>query len=151
MELDLLFDELEHKFSQQRYDWNRQINCLKVQLVGKEFVDLLAPIIGVNFVAGLDKQNADWFVFSLNTIASLLPHRIEDDELPLVRRQELLLVDFIATLDRPVRVSAKLLDQSEVAFNILDIQEPFIVAESNTLIPLEAITQIRVLGTNSWE
>jgi hypothetical protein len=151
MELDLLFDELEHKFSQQRYDWNRQINCLKVQLVGKEFVDLLAPIIGVNFVAGLDKQNADWFVFSLNTIASLLPHRIEDDELPLVRRQELLLVDFIATLDRPVRVSAKLLDQSEVAFNILDIQEPFIVTESNTLIPLEAITQIRVLGTNSWE
>ncbi len=151
MELDQLFDELEHKFSQQRYDWNRQINCLKVQLVGKEFVDLLAPIIGVNFVAGLDKQNADWFVFSLNTIASLLPHRIEDDELPLVRRQELQLVDFIATLDRPVRVSAKLLDQSEVAFNILDIQEPFIVAESNTLIPLEAITQIRVLGTNSWE
>lgn len=151
MELDLLFDELEHKFSQQRYDWNRQINCLKVQLVGKEFVDLLAPIIGVNFVAGLDKQNADWFVFSLNTIASLLPHRIEDDELPLVRRQELQLVDFIATLDRPVRVSAKLLDQSEVAFNILDIQEPFIVAESNTLIPLEAITQIRVLGANSWE
>ncbi len=151
MELDQLFDELEHKFSQQRYDWNRQINCLKVQLVGKEFVDLLAPIIGVNFVAGLDKQNADWFVFSLNTIASLLPHRIEDDELPLVRRQELQLVDFIATLDRPARVSAKLLDQSEVAFNILDIQEPFIVAESNTLIPLEAITQIRVLGTNSWE
>lgn len=151
MELDQLFDELEHKFSQQRYDWNRQINCLKVQLVGKEFVDLLAPIIGVNFVAGLDKQNADWFVFSLNTIASLLPHRIEDDELPLVRRQELQLVDFIATLDRPVRVSAKLLDQSEVAFNILDIQEPFIVAESNTLIPLEAITQIRVLGANSWE
>jgi hypothetical protein len=151
MELDLLFDELEHKFSPQRYDWNRQINCLKVQLVGKEFVDLLAPIIGVNFVAGLDKQNADWFVFSLKTIASLLPHRIEDDELPLVRRQELQLVDFIATLDRPVRVSAKLLDQSEVAFNILDIQEPFIVTESNTLIPLEAITQIRVLGTNSWE
>jgi hypothetical protein len=151
MELDLLFDELEHKFSQQRYDWNRQINCLKVQLVGKESVDLLAPIIGVNFVAGLDKQNADWFVFSLNTIASLLPHRIEDDELPLVRRQELQLVDFIATLDRPARVSAKLLDQSEVAFNILDIQEPFIVTESNTLIPLEAITQIRVLGTNSWE
>ncbi len=151
MELDQLFDELEHKFSQQRYDWNRQINCLKVQLVGKEFVDLLAPIIGVNFVAGLDKQNADWFVFSLNTIASLLPHRIEDDELPLVRRQELQLFDFIATLDRPARVSAKLLDQSEVAFNILDIQEPFIVAESNTLIPLEAITQIRVLGTNSWE
>ena len=150
MELDQLFDELEHKFSQQRYDWNRQINCLKVQLVGKEFVDLLAPIIGVNFVAGLDKQNADWFVFSLNTIASLQPHRIEDDELPLVRKQELQLVDFIATLDRPVRVSAKLLDQSEVAFNILDIQEPFIVAESNTLIPLEAITQIRVLGTNSW-
>ena len=150
MELDQLFDELEHKFSQQRYDWNRQINCLKVQLVGKEFVDLLAPIIGVNFVAGLDKQNADWFVFSLNTIASLLPHRIEDDELPLVRMQELQLVDFIATLDRPARVSAKLLDQSEVAFNILDIQEPFIVAESNTLIPLEAVTQIRVLGTNSW-
>ncbi len=56
MELDQLFDELEHKFSQQRYDWNRQINCLKVQLVGKEFVDLLAPIIGVNFVAGLESR-----------------------------------------------------------------------------------------------
>lgn len=151
MELDQLFDELEHKFAQQNYDWNRHINCLKVQLLGKEFVDLLAPIIGVNFVAGLDKQNADWNVISLNSVASLQTQRIEDDELPLVRNQELQLVDFIATLDRPVRVSAKLLDQSEVAFNILDIQEPFIVAESDTLIPLEAITQIRVLGTNSWE
>lgn len=151
MELDQLFDELEHKFAQQNYDWNRHINCLKVQLLGKEFVDLLAPIIGVNFVAGLDKQNADWNVISLNSVASLQTQRIEDDELPLVRNQELQLVDFIATLDRPVRVSAKLLDQSEVTFNILDIQEPFIVAESDTLIPLEAITQIRVLGTNSWE
>lgn len=151
MELDQLFDELEHKFAQQNYDWNRHINCLKVQLLGKEFVDLLAPIIGVNFVAGLDKQNADWNVISLNSVASLQTQRIEDDELPLVRKQELQLVDFIATLDRPVRVSAKLLDQSEVTFNILDIQEPFIVAESDTLIPLEAITQIRVLGTNSWE
>lgn len=151
MELDQLFDELEHKFAQQNYYWNRHINCLKVQLLGKEFVDLLAPIIGVNFVAGLDKQNADWNVISLNSVASLQTQRIEDDELPLVRNQELQLVDFIATLDRPVRVSAKLLDQSEVTFNILDIQEPFIVAESDTLIPLEAITQIRVLGTNSWE
>lgn len=151
MEIDQLFDELEHKFAQQGYDWNRQINCLKVQLVGKEFVDLLAPIIGVNFVAGLDRQNADWNVFSFNSVASLKPQRIEDDELPLVRKQELQLVDFIATLDRPVRVSAKLLDQSEVSFNILDIQEPFIIAESETLIPLEAIAQIRVLGTNSWE
>jgi hypothetical protein len=151
MELDQLFDELEHKFAQQSYNWNRNINCLKVQFVGKEFVDLLAPIIGVNFVAGLDKQHADWNVISLNSVANLQPQRIEDDELPLVRKQEIQLVDFIATLDRPVRVSAKLLDQSEVAFNILDIQEPFIVAESEILIPLEAITQIRVLGTNSWE
>lgn len=151
MEFDQLFDELENKFAQHSYDWSRQINCLKVQLAGKEFINLLAPIIGVNFVAGLDKQNADWNVFSLKSLASLQPLRISDDELPLVRNQELLLVDFIAKLDRPVRVSARLLDHSEVAFNILEVQEPFIVAESDTLIPLEAIAQIRVLGTNSWE
>jgi hypothetical protein len=150
MEIDHLFDELEHEFADKSYQWNKQVNCLKIQLSNKNSFDLLAPIVGVDFVAGLDKQNADWYCIALVAIANIQPVSNSDDELPLLRKQSINFLEFINTLDRPVRVVATFADQSESAFNLLDVQEQFVIAESSKLIPLQAIQQIRVLGTNSW-
>ena len=150
MEFDQLFEELEQKFANKSYDWNKQVNCLKIQLLNKSSFDLLAPILGVDFVAGLDKQNADWYCISLVAIANIQPVSNSDDELPLLRKQKINFPEFIKTLDRPVRVVATFADQSESSFNLLDVQEQFVIAESANLIPLQAIQQIRVLGTKSW-
>lgn len=151
MEFQDLFDDLENKFLGNRYEWNRQINCLKLQTIDQQYVDLLAPIIGVDFVAGLDKDQADWLCFTFRNVANFTPQRLIDDELPLLRNQEISLVNFIKTLDRPVRVTVKFQNQSEASFNLLEVDEDFLIADSNQLIPSQSIHQLRVLGTNSWQ
>lgn len=151
MEFQDLFDDLESKFVGKNFQWNRQVNCLKLETIDQHFVDLLAPIIGVDFVAGLDKQHADWLCFANCNVASVSPKNLKDDELPLVRFQEIAMTDFIKTLERPVRVTVKYQNQREATFNLLEIDDHFLIAESVLLIPNQSIHQLRVLGTNSWQ
>jgi hypothetical protein len=151
MELQDLFDDLENKFAGPSHDWKNRVNCLKVHTMAGEHTYLLAPILGVHFVAGLDQDNADWLCFSNSIITSLIPSHEEDDELPLLRQQDINLVDFIKTLERPVRVAVKYQNRTEGAFNLLDVAEQFLVADSGALIPAISISQIRVLGTNKWQ
>ena len=150
MEFQDLFDDLESKFVGKSYEWDRKVNCLKLQTIEHQFVDLLAPIIGVDFVAGLDNLHADWMCFSNQITANLIPQNLSDNELPLLRQQEINLVDFVKTLERPVRVAVKYQNLTEASFNLLEVDERYFVAESGQLIPLQSIHQLRVLGTNQW-
>lgn len=150
MEFDQLFDELEQKFVEQSYEWQKQINCLVIQLLDKSNLHLLAPVIGVNFVAGLDKDCGDWHCILFQCISKINPTQLSDEDLPLIRKQDVSFSDFLKTLDRPVRVVAKFMDNSDSAFNLLGVDNQFVITESRSLIPLSAIRQIRVLGTNSW-
>ena len=151
MELDSLFDELEHKFAQSSAQWEGGVNAVTVQTIDRQFVDLLAPIIGADFVAGLDQIHADWLCFANQYIASFKPKHLADEDLPLIRKQDIKLCGFIKTLDRPVRVTVKFLNQSEAAFNLLDADDQFLIADQQQLIPAQAIVQLRMLGTNSWQ
>lgn len=151
MELDSLFDELEQKFAQSSIQWASGVNVLTVQTIDRQFVDLLAPIIGLDFVAGLDQTHADWLCFTNQYIASLKPKYSADEDLPLLRKQDIRLCGFIKTLERPVRVTVKFLNQSESAFNLLDADDQFLIADQKQLIPTQAIFQLRMLGTNSWQ
>ncbi len=151
MEFDDLFDELESKFVERSFRWDAKVNALTVQTIDQNFADLIAPIIGIDFVAGLDHSNADWLCFSDQYVASVKTKFVLDQELPLLRRQELKICAFLKTLDRPLRVTAKYLNQFEVAFNLLDADDQFLIAENNQLIPTKAIFQLRMLGTNSWQ
>jgi hypothetical protein len=47
-------------------------------------------------------------------------------------------------------VTVKYQNQFEASFNLLEIDEQFLIADSEQLIPAKAINQLRVLGTNSW-
>jgi len=149
MEFADLIEELENKV--QSFDWKENVNQLTVQTLDQQFVDLLAPIIGVDFVAGLDKQHADWLCFSNQFIAKVKASRTPDDELPLVRNQDITMTQFIKTLQLPLRVTVKFLNQTESAFNIFEVDRQLLVAEDNQLIPAQAIYQLRMLGTNSWQ
>lgn len=151
MEFEDLFDELENKFVELRYNWNRNVNCLRLQTPDQQFFDLLAPIVGVNFVAGLERSQSDWLIFATAQIANIQPTNVPDEELPLLRQQEIAMIDFIQTLDRPVRVVVRYANQLEAAFNLLDADGVFLIAEDERLIPTQSITQLRVLGTNSWQ
>lgn len=151
MEFQDLFDELEDRFSQRVYEWNKQSNSLHLQTTSGEFIDLLAPIIGVDFVAGLASEQGDWMCFSHLDVASLAPKVNSDRELPLLRRQEIRLVDFIRTLDRPVRVVIRHQNHSEAAVNLLDADQSFLICERDVLIPASGIIQLRVLGSNQWQ
>lgn len=151
MEFDQLVDELEASFAQQNFDWKQNINLLTIQTIEGHFVDLLAPIIGLDFVAGLDQQNADWLCYSNACIANLKPRTNPDRELPLLRHQEIRIAQFMSTLELPMRVTVKYLNQSEAAFNIFGVDSQYLIADDKQLIPLQSIYQFRMLGTNSWQ
>jgi len=149
MEFDELIESIES--APQKNDWYTNVNLLTLQTLDQQFVDLLAPIIGVDFVAGLDAEHADWLCYSNHYIAKLKPGTSDDSELPLLRKQNLCLTEFIKTLELPMRVTAKYLNQSDIAFNLFDTDHQFLIAEDRQLIPAQAIYQLRMLGTNSWQ
>jgi hypothetical protein len=151
MDFEDILDELEHKFVGTTFDWQQNVNCLKLQTIDGQHFDLLAPIIGVDFVAGLDLQNSDWLCFANLQVAKISPDQFVDDELPMLRNQEVQLADFIRALARPVRVVVKYQNQSELAINLLDADERFLIAEAKQLLPIQSIIQLRVLGTNKWQ
>jgi hypothetical protein len=150
MELHDLFDDLENQFGDRQFDWKKQVNCLKLQTTFGEYTYLLAPIVGVNFVAGLDKENADWICFANPIVASINSFHLDDDELPMLREQKIDFVELIKTFTLPVRLAVRYLDKSESAFNLLQIDDQFLISDSQRLIPTASLAQIRVLGTNSW-
>lgn len=151
MEFDELFEELEQKFASQRHRWQENINILTIHTIDQQFVDLLAPIVGLDFVAGLDQTHADWLCFSNSYIACIKIKFSPEKELPMLRRQDINFCEFIKTLERPVRVTAKFLNQSESSFNLLDADDRFLIADQKQLIPSQSIFQLRMLGTNSWQ
>jgi hypothetical protein len=151
MDFQDLFDELESTLTSANYQWNKEVNCLKLQTTNNKNFELIAPIIGENFLAGLERQHADWHCFALKAISTIEPIHLVEPDLPLLRHQSIDLNQFIKTLNRPVRVCATQRDHSEVSFNLLDSDEQFLVAEGNRLIPMQSITQLRMLGTNTWQ
>lgn len=115
-----------------------------IQLVtGNKTVTLVAPIIGLDFVAGLDSTLADWVCFAMKNILRISKIESNDDELPLLRFQPIPLTDFIKTIERPMRLVC-----DRDAFNILAIDENFLVAENQTVIPLASISELRMIGAN---
>lgn len=150
MEFQEIFEDLESAFVQHKHDWRSGQNCLRVQTLTNQTFDLLAPIIGIDFVAGLDRAQGDWLLFALGQCKELQSQVIEDD-LPAIRAQEIELQEFIKTLEKPVRVSVLYVNQSEHSLNILDFDRHFLFAENRKLIPVKSIQQLRVLGTNKWQ
>lgn len=150
MEFQTLFEDLENKFVGTKYDWMREVNCLGITTIDQKHFVLLAPIIGVDFVAGFDKHNADWMLLALEQVSCLAPLQDLDEELPLLRQQDASLGEFIRGLRRPVRLAIAYSNHEDAAFNLLDCDEKFLVAESKKIIPTQSIRQLRVLGTNTW-
>lgn len=119
---------------------------IKISTAEKSFT-LVAPIVGLDFVAGLDTEFADWNCIALSQVIRITKLEESDSDLPNLRHQEIGLLDFAKTIEKPMRIIATLSGVVE-ACNILAIEENFLVAENQNLIPISAITQIRMLGAN---
>lgn len=150
MELQEIFEDLESAFQGKKFDWRAGHNCLKVRTLSNQSLDLLAPIIGINFVAGLEQDQGDWMLIAFKHCKEVVP-KIVQDVLPAIREQEIELQEFVKTLEKPVRASISYANQSEHSINILDFDRHFIYAEDQKLIPIQAIQQLRVLGTSKWQ
>ena len=101
-------------------------------------------------MAGLEQDQGDWMLIAFNHCKEVLPKIVQDD-LPEIREQEIELQEFVKTLEKPVRASISYANQSEHSINILDFDRHFLFAEGQKLIPIQAIQQLRVLGTSKWQ
>ena len=152
MELDDLFGDLEAQFENKLEHGSWNTNCKKLQIRNcfGAHAELIAPIIGEDFIAGLDTLTGDWVCFEIQIVTQIRQRSEDDDDLPLLRNQSIDFKTFIATIDRPIRLTAIDRNGKSTAFNLLAIHNQFLVCENSMLIPISSITQLRILGANSW-
>lgn len=109
MHIEDIFEDLEAQFaasSEQKprdsfTDNARAIELKTASLMPRE---LIAPIIGVDFMAGLDAINPIWHIFPMRTIHKVIFHSGGDLQLPKLRNFALDFASFIQTLPTPCSV-----------------------------------------------
>lgn len=109
MHIEDIFEDLEAQFaaaSAQRPRDSFTENARAIELKTNSLMprELIAPIIGVDFMAGLDSVNPIWHFFPMRTIHKVVFHSGGDPQLPKLRNFALDLASFIQTLPTPCSV-----------------------------------------------
>lgn len=73
---------------------------------GRQY-NLVAPIVAIDFIAGLDEQTADWLCIRKSQIAELRFNSDENASLPLLRHRKSSLEQFLAQMTMPISVAIK--------------------------------------------
>ncbi len=109
MNLDHLFEDLEAQFESgfgATVAHSKFLSCNGLRIVPQRGLpeNLVAPIIGSDFVAGLDQGFMLWHVFPSEQIIEILPQTYEDSELPRLKHFDRKLCDLLESFAKPVEI-----------------------------------------------
>jgi hypothetical protein len=111
MTLEALFEDLEASLERSCPITANQItakaNHVAVIARNQMRFSLVAPIVGKDFVVGLDEQTADWLCILKSQIAELRFSSDADASLPTTRTRALKLEQFLGDMPMPISVSLK--------------------------------------------
>lgn len=109
MHIEDIFEDLEANFaaaseksqSEDFFPKSRSIRITTKSMVTKE---LIAPMIGLEFVAGLDLISPIWHMFSMASLSQVVFLEDSDLSLPTLRRNEIDLRSFLEKLPTPSQI-----------------------------------------------
>lgn len=109
MHIEDLFEDLEAQFSAAnakvfKPNFYEQARVLEVSLAGNLKRSLIAPILGCDFVAGLDPVSPVWFLHPLQHIRKLRITDSAEPDLPNLRQFEVGLAKFLQSIPQPCSV-----------------------------------------------
>ena len=109
MHIEDIFEDLEAQFAaaslvRQRESFSANAKVIEVKTLSHHRRELIAPIIGVDFMAGMDSLLPVWHFFPMRTIQRVKFHSDGEVELPKLRNFSLDLAGIIQTLPTPCAI-----------------------------------------------
>lgn len=109
MHIEDIFEDLEAQFaavSQSRVrdsitDGARAVEVNTADLVPKE---LIAPILGTDFLAGLDSLAPIWHIFPMRAVTKVLFHAEAEQDLPKLRNFAIDFIGFLNSIPTPCSI-----------------------------------------------
>lgn len=102
MNFETLFEDIEANL--EVADWRplakpelNDFNQLKLEIFDSTTYQLVAPIVGADFFAGLDENSACWFCVAFSNVRRATFAIGSAEDLPKLRRQDVSLEQFIAS------------------------------------------------------
>jgi hypothetical protein len=156
MHIEDIFEDLEAQFAaaselRARDSVTAGARAIELKTASLMPRELIAPIIGVDFMAGLDAVHPIWHIFPMRTIQRVAFHIEGDPQLPKLRNFNIDFANFIQTLPKPCSIRWRVGGTEDfVRSGQLHTATPnllFIYAKSETrplAVPISALEQLSI-------
>lgn len=155
MQLDGFFEDFEARFeaeleASQIPNALDSSNLIRVVPSSEGFVDLVACLLGLDFVAGMALGRNDWQLIRFAAIAELRFSELRDVPIPKVRIIELSVVEFLERLRLPLAIKIRTVDSSAARqILLLELRGDCLITQSTETvnpvgIPLSTIASIHI-------
>ncbi len=109
MHIEDIFEDLEAQFEaglqkSQRDSFTGNTRALEIQTFSLMSKELIAPILGKEFLAGLDSVAPIWHIYPTKVIRKITLHDELDESLPRLRNLSVDLETFLGTLPMPCAI-----------------------------------------------
>ena len=101
-DLEAQFDASLHKVKHDAFTEN--VRAVEVQTTNHNTKELFAPIIGSEFLAGLDSLTPIWHIYPTRSVRKITLHNQVDESLPRLRVVSVKLETFLKTLPLPCAI-----------------------------------------------
>ena len=113
MHIEDIFEDFEAQFAaasetQKRDSFTANVRVIEIKTSSHPSRELIAPIIGTDFIAGMDIHLPIWHFFPMRTIQRVIFHTDGDGDLPKLRNFALDFAGIIQTLPTPCAVTWRL-------------------------------------------
>lgn len=110
MHIEDIFEDLEAQFAaaseaKKRDSFTANVKVIEISTSSNPRRELIAPIIGADFIAGMDIQLPIWHFFPMRTIQKVIFHTAGELDLPKLRNFALDFAGIVQTLPTPCAVT----------------------------------------------
>lgn len=138
MHIEDIFEDLEAQFyaamqKSQRNSYTDDVRAIEIHLANNVKKELVAPILGKNFVAGLDALSPIWHFFPVNFVQKITLHSDLEETLPKLRNLAIDLESLLKSLPFPSQIRWRL------ALNDEHLSQGVMTSISNGLIYISSV------------
>ena len=161
MHIEDIFEDLEAQFAaesdQKRRDsFTQSARAIELRTTSLMPRELIAPIIGIDFMAGLDAVNPIWHIFPMRTIHKVVFHSEGDPQLPKLRNFAIDFAGILKTIPTPCSIRWRIAGADDfvrsgqlhnITSNLLFVYTDSQAAERPSrpiAVPIEALEQLSI-------
>lgn len=156
MHIEDIFEDLEAQFDAEfnkskRDSFTENVRAIIVRTIQQNNKDLIAPIMGNEFIAGLDSISPIWHIYPMRALCSITMHSEIDESLPVLKNIGVDLAAFLESLPVPSSIKWRVSGIDDflhtgqlhsISRNLLFIYPPG--AAKPIAVPISALEQLSI-------